>query len=143
MKNLTRLFWPSVMLGVLALGCLLLFTGCKATLEEGGAYAPAGQQADMAFYAVDGAFDLAYSIVDAAFKFERDNRDKLWKISPDIKHTLDKIRPEAKRVKSEYLAARAAYKKKPTPVALCDLQAAMTMMQNLSDNASAVIPKGN
>lgn len=137
MKNLSRL------LGVIALGCFILFTGCKATLQEGGAYAPIGENADMAFYAADASFDVAYAIVDGAFKFERDNRAALWAIDPNIKRTLDKIRPQAAEAAKRYAQLRAAYLKTPTPVALCDLQASMTIMQNVSARAAAAIPKGN
>lgn len=126
--------------GLLAVGT---FCGCRATLETGGAYAPAGQQADMAFYAVDGAFDLAFSTVDAAFKFEKQNRAQLWKISPNIKHTLDKIRPEASQVVRQYLTAREAYKKNPTVEGLSDLETALATIKRLADAAIAVIPKGN
>lgn len=143
MKNLSRLFSPGVMAGILALVFALLFVGCKATLEEGGSYAPIGENADMTFYAADAAFDLAYSVVDAAFKFERDNRAALWKINPDIKRTLDKIRPQAAEALVMYSKARAAYLKTPTPTALCDLQASVAVMQNVSASAAAAIPKGN
>jgi hypothetical protein len=127
---------------LLILLCSLALVGCKTTLESGGPYAHAGQQADMAFYAVDGAFDLAFSTIDAAFKFEKQNRAELWKLSPDIKHTLDKIRPEASKIVRQYLTARDAYKKHPTPAGLTDLQFTLATIQRLAASALATIPKG-
>jgi hypothetical protein len=122
----------------------LVFVGChKATLQPGGAYAPAGQQADLAFYYVDSAFELSYSIVDTAFKMERDNRDAFYAISPEIKHTLDLIRPQATKIIQQYSAARAAYVAHPTPTGLSDLQLALATVQKLAATAAAAIPKGN
>jgi hypothetical protein len=132
---------PLILCLLLPLGMLV---GCgKTTLEPGGAYAQINQQPDKPFLIVDGAFDLAYTAVDATFKWEQDNRAKLWKLSPDIKHTLDKIRPDALKAKNQYLAARAVYKKNPTPAGLSDLQLILATVQKISASASAVIPKGN
>lgn len=142
MKTSLRLFWPAVLAFVLAAGCFMLMTGCKGTLQEGGAYAPIGENADMAFYVVDASFDVAYSAVDAAFKFERDNRKALWAIDPNIKRTLDKIRPEASDILVRYSRARVAYLKTPNPSGMCELQAALTTIQKVSSAAIAAIPKG-
>jgi hypothetical protein len=128
---------------LLLLGFSLAFVGCKATLEPGGPYAPTGQQADMPFYVVDGAFNLAYTTVDATFKWEKDNRAALWKLSPDIKKTLDTIRPEASKVVKQYATARSAYLKNPTPEGLSDLQFALATIRKVADVALATIPKGN
>lgn len=116
-------------------------TGCKATLEEGGAYAPVGQAPDKAFYAVDAAYDLAYGAMDGAFKFEQQNRQLLWQISPEIKHALDKVRPQALVVARQYTAARKAYLANPTPSGLSTLQTTLSRLQQLSAAATAALPK--
>lgn len=110
-------------------------------LEPGGAYAPAGQQADMQFYAVDAAYDLAYYTIEAVFTFEMNNEVALWKLSPDIKHTLDKIRPQAWAANLEYHKARDAYMKNPVPANLSTLQAVVAKLQQLAVTASAVVPQ--
>lgn len=141
----TSTFLALAMVGALAV------TGCKATLEPGGAYAPAvtnsngvvtaTQAPDMAFYQVDAAFRVAYSTVDAVFKFEEDNRLALFKLSPDIKHTLDSIRPGAVKARDDYITARAAYMANPVPAGLSNLQTILLRMQQLTSAAQVVIPK--
>lgn len=116
-------------------------TGCKSTLEPGGAYAPAGQAPDKAFFAVDAAFDIAYSAVDAAFNFEKTNRQLLWKISPEIKHVMDKVRPQALVVAREYTEARRAYLLNPTPSGLTQLQTILSRLQQLSVAVTSALPK--
>lgn len=129
---------------VLLTAALFLWTGAtcnNARLETGGAYAPVGQQADIAFYSTDAAYDLAYTAIDTIFTFERNNRDALWKISPDIKHTLDGLRPQAWEVNKQYHVAREAYKKVPVPDNLTVLQQVLAKMQKLLAAANAVVPK--
>lgn len=133
-KKLLFLFW--------LLMSLTLFTACQsARLESGGAYAPAGQVADMQFYQIDAAYDLAYSSIDGVFKFERDNREALWKLAPNIKHTLDSIRPQAWDANVEYLKARAVYIANPVPANLTPLQTALAKIKQLLITANSVIPK--
>ena len=139
---------PSILFVVL---CLALSTGCKATLEQGGAYAPAitnavtgevtyNQLPDMEFYNVDAAYLLAYSTVNAVFQFERDNRAYLWKVSPNIKRTLDQIRPQAVAANAEYHKARAVYIANPVPTGLDRLQTILAKINQLSITATAVLP---
>lgn len=144
----------------LSLGAVGL-TGCgKATLEAGGAYAPATfivttnaagvpvsvaeptQAPDMAFYTVDSSFQTALAVVDGAFKFERDNRAALWKLSPSIKHTMDSIRPTAWKVVIVYTKARAAYIANPIPANLSTMQTALSQIIALSSAAQAGIASG-
>jgi hypothetical protein len=128
--------------------CLALaFTGCKASLQTGGAYAPvdaagaATVQPDMSFYVADAAYNLAYSVVDAAFKFEYDNRALLWKASPQIKHTLDGVRPQAVAANLEWAKARQVYMLNPVPANLSALQAILAKVQQLAQTATSVLPK--
>lgn len=115
--------------------------GCGKTLEPGGAYAPAGQQPDKAFYVSDAAYQVGYKLIDAAFNFERDNRAYLWNVSPNIKHTLDQIRPQAVAANAEYLNARAVYMKYPVPANLSTLQTALAKIQQLATTAQSLLPK--
>lgn len=127
-------------------------SGCKSSLQSGGAYAPDPTTnavtgvvtqiaSDKPFFIVDGAFYLAYSAVDAAFTFERDNRATLWALSPEIKHALDRIRPQAVIARNEYIAARKAYIANPTPSGLDTLNTILAKIQQLQATATAVIPK--
>lgn len=136
---------------VLLLASALAFSGCgHATLEQGGAYAPATTNAagvvtatvapDYAFFIADSAFDLAVSALDATFTFERVNRAMLWQISPQIKHGLDQVRPEAVALKVDYARARAVYIANPVPANLTTLQAALAKAQQLSATAAALLP---
>lgn len=115
--------------------------GCGKTLEPGGAYAPAGQQPDKAFYVADAAYQLGYKTIDAAFNFERDNRQYLWSVSPQIKHKLDEIRPQAVAANAEYLNARATYMKYPVPANLTTLQTVLGKIQQLAVTAQGLLPK--
>lgn len=124
-----------------------LWTGCKSTLEPGGAYSPvttnvAGvviNSPDIGLYTADSAFIAAYSILDLAFKFERDNRLMLWKISPDIKHSIDKIRPGAETAVQAYKAARADYLQHPSPQGLDLMNSIILKIQQVASAASAAI----
>lgn len=137
------------LIALVAVVALLAGAGCKATLEQGGAYAPVDGsgaaliQPDYGFFIVDSAFDLAYSSIDAAFTFEYSNRVMLWRISPDIKHGLDSIRPQAVEIRNEYIKARAAYMANPVPAGLDQLQALLAKVQQLASTATALLPKGN
>jgi hypothetical protein len=140
---------------LLTLGLLagaLFFAGCKATLEQGGAYAPtvvttnsAGVvttnyfQADLGFYTTEAAFLLAAQTLDTAFRFERDNQATLWKLSPEIKRTLDKIRPSATEAVFAYKAARKIYKASPTTTGLTLLQTILARVQTSAAAASAAL----
>lgn len=136
-------------LSVLAITALSvsLWTGCKSTLEPGGAYAPVTTNAagatvvspDIGLYTADSAFIAAYSILDLAFKFERDNRAMLWKISPDIKHSIDKIRPGAETAVQAYKAARADYIQHPSPQGLDLMNSIIAKIQQVASAASAAI----
>lgn len=141
-KNLLSVL-ATVILAVGLIGC----GGCKASLESGGAYAPATTNAagvvtptqapDLAFYNVDAAYALSYSTVDAAFTFEKNNRAMLWKISPQIKHALDSIRPQAAQANISYLRARASYLANPIPAGLTQLQTLLAQISNLATAAQA------
>lgn len=136
---------------VVALG-LAGVSGCRKTLEPGGAYAPATFTTnasgaittnitvlpDLAFYTTDAGFRAAYSTVDAVFSWERDNRLFLWGVSPSIKHGLDAIRPTAVQVVKDYTAAREAYKASPTPAGLDTLRTVLAKMQQLQATATAL-----
>lgn len=138
---------------VIGFGLIFGFSGCKATLEPGGAYAPAvistnasGQivtnataAPDMTFYSVDVAFLTAYSTTKAIFDWERDNRVFLWQQVPKLKKALDDIRPTAAKAAQDYAVARQAYKAKPTPAGLSQLQTFLGKMEQLSAAASAVV----
>ena len=130
---------------ILLLAISLLGSGCKATLEPGGAYHSGSTNAvhtrvDMAFFVTDSAYDLAYSAIDAAFKFEKDNRALLWGRTKLIKRELDKLRPQAVEINRKYLAARAVYIASPTQAGLTDLQAILAEIQKLANAATAVLP---
>lgn len=122
-----------------------LLSGCKATLDSGGAYAPTNsvgqpsQAPDMAFYQVDATFNAAYALVDAAFTIEQNNRAFLWSISPQIKLTLDGIRPQAAQAVQAYAASRSAYLGQPTPAGLSALQNLIARMQAFGTAAQAAI----
>ncbi|HEV2207322.1 MAG TPA: hypothetical protein VG167_00990 [Verrucomicrobiae bacterium] len=138
-------------IGLMGLLALALLPGCgKATLEQGGAYAPMtngvpAAQPDLAFYQVDAAYDLAYSTVDAAFLFERQNRAMLWSVAPEIKKALDQVRPEALKVRDDYAAAREAYLSNPTPAGLSSLGTALAKVKQIAATVAAtmaaVLPK--
>jgi len=139
---------------VLAVAFIIACSGCKATLQGGGAYAPVSTNEltgeivivhipDLAFYNTDAAYDLAYSSIDAAFKFERDNRLLLWRLSPQIKRTLDQIRPQAVLVNAEYLRVRQVYLSNPVPGGLTQLQAVLAKINQIAATAVAALPKGN
>jgi hypothetical protein len=136
----------------------LLLMGCKASLQSGGAYAPAAATVstnatngavstnlvataapDLAFYNVDDTFWLGYSAFLTASRLEMDNRAALWAISPKIKETLDDIRPQAWQAVKTYMAARAVYKANPTPAGLPALQTALSQLQTLVSAAQAAI----
>jgi hypothetical protein len=137
---------------VLVVALVLSFSGCKATLEQGGAYAPVVTNSDgtisavsapePVFFEIDAAFDLAYAAIDGAFKFERDNRDMLWKISPNVKHALDELRPKAADVVRRYSAARKAYMANPVPAGLDTLQRILAEAQSLGAAAAAAAQPG-
>lgn len=136
-----KLLILSLIIACLPLGLALTNTGCKSTLESGGAYAPTGQLPDKAFFIVDAAYQVGYQTIDAAFQFERNNRALLWKASPQIKHTLDDIRPQAAAANKEYLTARAVYMANPTPSGLTTLQTVLAKIQQLVVTATSVLPK--
>lgn len=119
----------------------LALTSCKSTLEPGGAYAPAGQLPDKAFYVADASYQLAYKAIDACFNFERDNRAYLWAVSPQIKHKLDEIRPQAVAANAEYLHARSVYMKYPVAPNLSLLQTVLGKIQQLANTAQDLLPK--
>ena len=133
-----------------ALACAFsILSGCKGTLQPGGAYNPTTTNAvgvvssvpDKPFLAVEAAFDLAYSALDAAFTTERNNRAMFWALSPDIKHTLDTIRPRAVIARNSYIKARDLYVSVRSSVAFDELKKALAHMQDISKSAQSVIPK--
>lgn len=139
---------------IIALAIGLAFTGCKATLEPGGAYAPvttnsvtgevtATQAPDLAFFNIESAYLLSYSVIDAGFRFERDNRAMLWKLNPNIKHTVDSIRPQAVAANAEYFRARKVYLANPIPPNLTPLRDLLTRINTLACSISAILPQGN
>ena len=123
-----------------AVGLSGMVTGCKSTLETGGAYAQTNAAPDRVFFETDAAFNLAYSAVDGALKFERENRALLWRVSPQIKHTLDGIRPQAFQAAKDYAVARSAYLLAPAPAGLTTLQTILARIQQFSAAAVAVLP---
>lgn len=146
---------PSMMvigwLGLLGLS-LMVFIGCKATLEPGGAYAPArvtlstnadgtlanAVMADKGLYLVDASFDLAYQTAQTVFETERKNRAFLQSLSPDIKKTLDQLRPQVVLAVKKFAVARTAYQQSPTPAGLSSLQTILSELQQISAAAQAV-----
>ena len=130
---------------------VVVLAGCASKkLETGGAYAPTDavtgmpiSNPDLPFFLTDSAYRIAYSTVDAVFMFERDNRLMLWKLNPEIKRTLDKIRPQAVSANIEYLKGRAAYMANPTPPNLDILKQVLAKVQQLTQTALAVLPKGS
>jgi len=133
-------------ISAIALGFILIVSGCKGTLAPGGAYNSGSTNAvtiktDMAFFVVDSAYDLAYATIDAAFKFEKDNRALLWGRSKTIKHELDRIRPQAVTINARYLSARAIYLSNPTSNNLTILQTILAEIQRLATSATAALPK--
>ncbi len=139
--------WGTVAITV-AISMLVIaaLTGCKGTLAPGGAYNSGSTntvivKADYSFFVIDSAYRLAYSTIDAAFKFERDNRLLLWGKTKEIKKALDKIRPQAVDINRQYLLARAAYIRNPTPAKLTILNALMLEIQNLSNAVMAALPQ--
>lgn len=130
-----------LLLAALAYCGALALSGCKASLQSGGAYAPAGQAPDLAFYVADAAYQVAYQTVDAAFTFEHNNRAFLWGVSPNIKKTLDGIRPDAVKANGDYLHARAVYLANPTPAGLSGVQAILVKIQQLATTAASVLPR--
>lgn len=126
--------------------CLTVWSGCKSTLQEGGAYNSGSTnsvvvKADLAFFVVDSAYELAHATIDAAFTFEKNNRALLWDRSKSIKHELDAIRPQAVAINGKYLTARAAYLANPVPDNLTKLQAILVEIQRLATSTAAVLPK--
>ena len=139
--------WGTVAITV-AISMLVIaaLTGCRGALAPGGAYHSGNTntvilKADYSFFVIDSAYKLAYSTIDAAFKFEKDNRLLLWGKTKEIKKTLDKIRPQAVDVNGQYLLARAAYLRNPTPAKLTILSALMLEIQNLSNAVMAALPQ--
>lgn len=116
--------------------------GCKATLQQGGAYNLTGSAPDMPLFVADTAYQLAYNTIDAVFTTERNNRAFLWSLSPKIKQSLDSIRPQAVAADQDYLKARAAYIANPTPANLSGVQAVLAKIQQLATAAQAALPKG-
>lgn len=152
----------SILVSVLSfiVGFVLVFggSGCRKTLEPGGAYAPATfatnqttgvittnriSQADMAFYTIDAAFRMAYSATKAVFDWEMDNEAFLWGVSPQIKKTLDGIRPQATDAVLRFGIAREAYKANPTPAGLDTMQTLLAKMQQFQATASALASQWN
>lgn len=129
----TVLYW-----GIIACGG----TGCKATLQQGGAYNLTGSAPDMPLFVADTAYQLAYNTIDAVFTTERNNRAFLWSLSPKIKQSLDAIRPQAVAANQDYLKARTAYIANPTPANLSGVQAVLAKIQQLATAAQAALPKG-
>lgn len=123
---------------LLALTLLTLGVGCKSTLAPDGSYNKTVP--DMAFYQADSAFGLAYDTINLAFEAEYNNRALLWSISPEIKHTLDKVRPVALQVRNDYVIARDAYLKNPTPAGLTGVQSILAKAQQLL-SAVSLIPE--
>jgi len=138
---------------VLALATLTLMTGCKATLEPGGAYAPVvtnldgtitpSARANIEFYAVDSGFALAVAMMDTADTFEKNNRLFLWKLSPEIKRGLDRVRPKASEVVRRYALARKAYEENPVPANLGVMQTLLEEMKSLAAAGAAALPTTN
>lgn len=116
--------------------------GCKATLQQGGAYNLTGSAPDMPLFVADTAYQLAYNTIDAVFTTERNNRTFLWSLSPKIKQSLDSVRPQAVAADQDYLKARAAYIANPTPANLSGVQAVLAKIQQLAVAAQAALPKG-
>lgn len=125
------------------LSCLLVIglLGCKATLQEGGAYNTGNPVVDQGFFATDAGFNVAYSVIDAAFKFEQANRALLWSVSPQIKQKLDAIRPQAQQLVVAYISARDLFLKTPTVANKKKLDAVLVETQKLSEATFAILPQ--
>lgn len=123
-----------------------LFLGCgKATLESGGAYAPANTNVvdtavAVSFYNTDLSYKVAWSAINTVFEFERNNRALLWNLSPNIKKTLDEIRPQAVAANAKYLAARQAYLDTPDQPGLDILHTILADLQKLVASVQVVLP---
>lgn len=153
MNRLTRLWMALITSAIVALTVvpIVAITGCgHATLEQGGAYAPATtnvdgsvvitQRPDFEFFVVDEAYQLAYDSINTTFEFERNNRAWLWQISPEIKHSLDKIRPAAQTARVKYAVARAAYLQNPVAANLSTLQTVLEEAKAVAAAAIAAVP---
>lgn len=132
-------------LGLVALAVCLFVSCGKATLETGGAYAPASTNlvdvtVAKAFYDTDLSYKVAWSAINVVFEFERNNRAYLWQLDPKIKHTLDGIRPKAVDLNSRYLAARAIYLTAPQQTGLDTLHAILGDLQAIVTSIQAVLP---
>jgi len=150
MKLLRKLFLPVMaLLSIsLVLTVPIALSGCKSTLEPGGAYAPVtvsngitNAAPDMPLFLADSAYRLAFTSLDAVFTTEKVNREFLWKVSPDIKHALDKIRPDATKANADYLLARSVYIASPTPENLTGVHNFLAKIQQLATAAQAALPK--
>jgi len=113
--------------------------GCKAPLEQGGAYYPAGQQADKPLLVADNLYRVSYTTLDLLFTFERDNRAALWSLNPGIKRGLDKVRNEAWEINVQWATARALYKANPTPDNLGALETILAKIQQLVPVAQTIL----
>jgi hypothetical protein len=125
----------AVLCSVLALGLV----GCKAPLEQGGAYYPAGQTADKPLLIADNLYKVAFTSLDLLFTFERDNRAALWSLNPGIKRGLDKVRNQAWEINVEWATARSLYKANPTPAGLATLETILAKIQQLIPVAQSIL----
>ena len=125
----------AVLCSVLALG----LAGCKAPLEQGGAYYPVGQTADKPLLIADNLYKVAFTSLDLLFTFERDNRAALWSLNPGIKRGLDKVRNEAWEINVEWATARSLYKANPTPAGLATLETILAKIQQLIPVAQSIL----
>jgi hypothetical protein len=125
----------AVLCAVFALG----LAGCKAPLEQGGAYYPTGQTADKPLLIADNLYRVAYTSLDLLFTVEKDNRAALWALNPNIKRGLDKVRNEAWEINVQWATARSLYKANPTPAGLATLETILAKIQQLVPVAQSIL----
>jgi hypothetical protein len=115
--------------------CLVLVvpTGCKTTLEDGGAYA-----GHKVLYDCDVTISAAWALTDAVVRWEKDNRQLLSEF-PEIKIAVDDVRRKAPTAFRQAIAARDAYAAARTAETSGTLDQALTMIRALAAEASAIL----
>lgn len=116
-------------------------TGCKTSLEQGGAYAPVTtnldgtvtptQAPDLSLALLDQTYKTVYSTVLNICNLERDNRAALWALEPGIKKSLDQIRPVIVEVDLKWARSRQAYLANPTPAGLTQLETVLAQLDRI------------
>lgn len=133
-------------------GLLTTCTGCKTTLEPGGAYAPVtintnattgvvttNTAPDVLLYRVDLSYRLAKTAFYEVSQWEAENRTNLWTLSPEIKHTLDHARTDFKKWERDFVTARDAYVASPNQAQGSLLEKVLAKLVAAKNAATAVL----